>query len=943
MSVAERHSNPVVLLALTACLLMTATILAATPAGAAEHVESFDFGVTDAGGAPTQKAGGHPDQTTTNFVFASEEAGGLFLPVEQPRNITVNLPAGMLGNATVTPTCSEAQLVSVTCPDDSAVGIVSLLDAGVEEFNFPIFNIKAPSGVPAEFGFNAVNTTVAHLIPHVRSEPEYGISILAKDIPQGIAFTKVTTTFWGVPGDPSHDALRGSCLGLFGESLGTCGSDVPVVRPFLTNPTSCSPSLPATASVDSWPTPGVFDNVFATNDDSSGEPVGISGCASVEFAPEIEAHPTTEVGDSPTGLEVDIHIPQNEDPAGTASAQLKDATLTFPPGMTINPSSAAGLESCSPAQVGLRSAVGRQPALFNEAPVSCPNASKLGTVQIKTPLLANPLEGAIYLATQNENPFGSLLGLYIVIEDPTTGVVLKLAGHPVPNPQTGQLTVSFDQNPQLPFEDLKVELFPGERGALRTPMTCGETTTTSDLTPWTSPEGGDKTPSAHFAMTKGCVKSESEAPNKPSFSAGTITPTAGAFSPFVLKVSRDDGSQPLKSIDATLPKGLLGRLAGVPYCSDSALTAAAGKSGKGEQASPSCPAASQVGTVNVGAGAGTSPLYVSGEAYLAGPYKGAPLSLAIVTPAVAGPFDLGTVVVRTALQVDPVTTQIHAVSDPIPTILQGIPLDIRSIALTVDKSQFTINPTNCEPTAILGGATSIFDQTATLTTPFQVGNCGALGFKPKLSIALSGATKRSKNPALRSVLTAPAGQANIGRVAVILPKSEFIDNRHISNPCTRVQFDAGAGNGAECPAKSILGKATAYSPLLEKPLTGNVYFRSNGGERKLPDLVASLDGQIHVNLVGFIDSVKTKGSEVSRTRTTFASVPDAPVSRFVLELQGGRKGLLQNSTNLCKSTNKATVKMDGQNGKIADFATIVTNDCNAKKVRAHRGKHRKKS
>jgi hypothetical protein len=331
-------------------------------------------------------------------------------------------------------------------------------------------------------------------------------------------------------------------------------------------------------------------------------------------------------------------------------------------------------------------------------------------------------------------------------------------------------------------------------------------------------------------------------------------------------------------------------------------------------------------------GAGTSPFYVNtGKVYLAGPYKGAPLSLAIVTPALAGPFDLGNVVVRAALQVNPITAQISAVSDPLPTILDGIPLDLRSVEVNISRQGFTLNPTSCEPMQITTSVTGTGAATASPSARFQVGNCAALGFSPKLALSLKGGTTRAKDPALKAVLTPPSGQANIGKVQVILPKSVFIDNRHISNPCTRVQFDAGAGNGVQCPAKSILGKATAWSPLLAQPLTGNVYFRSNGGERKLPDLVASLDGQIHVNLVGFIDSVKQKGTEGSRVRNTFASVPDAPVSRFVLELQGGKKGLLQNSTNLCKTTNKATVKMDGQNGKVNDFETVVKPSCGKSK------------
>jgi hypothetical protein len=935
MSAAERRLKRFVQVALAAFLLLGVPLFGPAAASATMHVESFDFTLTDAGGAATQQAGGHPAQTTTTLAFASyKNAEEKILPVEQPRNLTVDLPVGMVGNATVLPTCNGSQLVSGTCPNDSAVGFVSLevpfanfcsICGPPGPFTFPIYNLQPPPGVPAEFGFNALGATVVHLVAHVRSEPEYGISITTRYNPQGLPYTGLTTTFWGSPADPLHDPLRGSCLGFFG-SVGSCASEVPVPRPFLTNPTACSASLTAITSVDSWATPDVFDVVSAANEDGSGEPVGISGCDQPEFKPEIEARPTTNLADSPSGLDVKLHIPQNEDPEELASAQLKDATLSLPPGMTINPASAPGLDACSPAQVGLRTPVGQPLAHFDEAPVSCPNAAKLGTVRIDTPLIATPLEGAIYLAAPHENPFNSLLALYIVVEDPITGVIIKLAGHPVADPQSGQLTVSFDQNPQLPFEDLEVNLFPGSGGALKTPMTCGEFITTSELVPWTAPEGAAKNPTDTFGIVAGagnspCLKSEAEAPNTPTFSAGSKDPTAGAYSPFVLKLTRADGTQPIKGIDTTLPKGLLGRLVGIPYCSDGALAAAAGKSGRAEQTSPSCPVASQVGTVAVGAGAGSTPLYVGGKAYLAGPYKGAPLSLAIVTPAVAGPFDLGNVVVRTALQINPETAQVHAVSDPIPTILKGIPLDLRSIALTMDRSNFTLNPTSCGPTTVSAGATSVFDQTAALSSPFQVGGCGALRFKPKLAIDLKGGTRRSDYPALRATLKTRSGDANISRAVVSLPHSEFLAQSHIRTVCTRVQFAADA-----CPRRSIYGRATAISPLLDKPLSGPVYLRSSSNP--LPDLVADLNGQIRVTLAGRIDSVK------GGIRTSFELIPDAPVSKFVLEMQGGKKGLLENSRNLCNSTNKAGVELDGQNGKIHDFDPVVTNDCKKSKRKA---------
>jgi hypothetical protein len=916
----HRFNRPAVL-PLVALLVAAAALLGAGRADAKIQIESFKFETTDAGGAATQQASGHPDLSVTTFDFAKAANGA---PVEQPRDVVVELPPGQVGAPSATPTCNQTQLETHECPAESQLGLLTLeLELQEEEFELtaPLYNMEAPPGVLAQFGALVITTSV-HLVASVRSEPDYGVNVTVRNTPQALPFHLVKTTFWGVPADESHDGER-TCPGQFG---GSCPSNPPQVLPFLTNPSACTPTSIAFGHADSWQDIGAFADASAGNFNGSAEPIGITGCDAVDFQPTVKARPTTNLADSPSGLDVNIHLPQNQSPEGLAEAQLKDATLDLPPGMTVNPSSAAGLEGCDPSQIGLTTPVGQLPAHFNLTKTSCPDASRLGTVRLTTPLLTNPLQGEMYLARPHQNPFGSLLGLYLVVEDPRTGVLIKIAGKATPDPQTGQLSVSFPQNPQLPFEDLDVELFPGSRGALKTPATCGSFTTNSEMVPWTAPEGPTRHPTDSFEIASGagnsaCPASESSAPNQPTFTAGTTDPAAGAFSPFVLKLSRPDGSQPIKGIDTTLPKGLLGRLAGIPYCPDRDLAAAVAKAGAQEQASASCPAASQVGTVNIGVGAGSTPFYAPGKAYLAGPYKGAPLSLAIVTPAVAGPFDLGTVVVRNALQVDPVTTQIHVVSDPIPTILQGIPLDIRSIAVNIDRPDFTLNPTSCEQTSVTGSALSIFGQSAALTSPFQIGGCNALGFKPALAIDLKGGTKRAEYPALTAVLKTRRGDANIAKAVVSLPHSEFLAQEHIKTICTRVQFAADS-----CPAKSIYGQATAVSPLLDKPLSGPVYLRSS--DHKLPDLVADLNGQIRVTLDGRIDSVN------GGIRNSFEVVPDAPVSKFVLRMRGGGKSLLVNSRNLCASPSRAAVQLDGQNGKIRDLRPVVTNDCKKSKGRA---------
>ena len=889
---------------LSAVVALTLVIASAAPAisAAAEPPFSVEPG-SFATEVTTNQAGAHPDLRTKFAISTnpdSSPAGGT------PKNIDVVLPKGLIGAPTAAPTCTMSEVLDLNapCPAGSKVGAVVVNtyfpppNPGEPPTILPVFkpvyNIKPYPGEPAAFAFNVFFPV--RLDTYVRADGDYGVTTKIFDLTETASLLTNDLVLWGVPAD--HNGS--------GEAR----------RPFLTNPTECSGNpLTSSISLETWQQPVQI----ATADYSLG---AITGCDELEFKPTIEAQPTTNLADAPSGLDFSLHVPQNEDPDGNATSHLRDATVTLPAGMSVNPSSANGREACSLDQVGI-SASGQS----DGQPAACPDASKLGTVEAVSPAIDHPLPGSLYLASQNDNPFGSLLATYLVVEDLKSGINVKLAGKVEADPSSGRLTVSFKNNPQLPVEDLELHLFGGPRGALRTPSACGTHTTTSTLTPWSAPSIPDATPSSSFAIDHGpsggiCLPDGAGAPNKPAFSAGTLTPTAKAFSPFVMKLTRDDGSQPIKAIDATLPKGLLGKLAGIPYCSDAALSAAAAKSGRSEQASASCPSASQVGTVNVGAGAGSDPFYATGKAYLAGPYKGAPLSLAVITPAVAGPFDLGTVVIRNALQVDPVTAQVHAVSDPIPTILQGIPLDIRSIAINLDRPSFTLNPTNCSPMSVGGSATSVFNQIASLSDPFQVGDCARLGFKPKLSIKLKGGTSRSDHPALTAVLKARPGDANIAKTSVALPHSEFLAQGHIRTVCTRVQFAAGAGNGAGCPKGSIYGKASAITPLLDQPLSGPVYLRSS--DNPLPDLVVALHGQIDFNLVGRIDS-KNGG-----IRTSFESVPDAPVTKFVLQMQGGKKGLLENSRNLCKSTNKATVTYSAQNGDGYSASPVLGNGCGGK-------------
>ncbi|HXR61392.1 MAG TPA: hypothetical protein VN732_08705, partial [Solirubrobacterales bacterium] len=913
---------------------------APAPAGLAY----FETALTDDEGRAMRSAGSHPYQLTTSFSVKTEPGppgGSPFVPAGgDVKDVRVALPAGLVGNPTAASQCPLASFNHVipvepsqgivsarnTCPAGSVVGfiVVNQLEGRSRDLHQPLYQLVPPRGMPAQFGFQ-VGGAPFYINTKVRTGSDYGITAYLNNIAEVQRVTATSVVFWGVPGDPSHDQLRGQCLGekptfIHTISYGSCPSGSAPV-PLLSAPTSCENPLVTSFSFDSWITPGAFNTATSTLERPTN-------CETLGFGPSFHLVPRTTVADSPTGLQVNLHIPQAQNPDEPATAHLRDAVVRLPDGMTINPSSATGLTGCGPAEIGLTSAAGVQPVTFTEGAPACPDASKVGSVTLSTPLLEEPIRGGVYVATPRNNPFGSLIALYIAVNDEQTGVVLKLPGKVELDPKTGQITTRFENNPQLPFEDLDLDFFDGPRAPLRTPGTCGTYTTTTDLKPWSAPfSGPEATPSDFFAVGTApgggaCAAREADQPNSPDFLAGTETPLGGDFSPFLLRVGRADGSQQLQQLRISLPPGLTGKLAGIPYCAEADLAAADGKSGAAERQDASCPAASKVGTSTVAVGAGPQPFRTSGAAYLAGPYKSAPLSLAVVMPAVAGPFDLGTVVVRSALRVDPSTAQITAVSDPLPTILEGIPLDLRSVEVSLDRREFTLNPTNCDPKQIGGTVTSLAGEVAGVRTRFQVGGCKGLDFGPKLSLRLSGPTHRSAHPRLRAVLRARGGEANIGRATVTLPKTEFLENAHIRTICTRVQYAADS-----CPKGSIYGYARAWTPLLDRPLQGPVYLRSSNHE--LPDLVASLDGQIHIDLVGRIDSVN------SRIRNTFESVPDAPVSKFVLTMQGGKKGLLVNNTELCKTKPRATAKFVGQNGKVMKTRPIARARC-GKKTRGAR-------
>jgi hypothetical protein len=928
-----------VILALAAIICFGSLLASAPPALAAFGLQpgatGFDGSYTNADGSAADQAGSYPFAITTSFnLNSTTDAGGNVLPEGgNLKDTIVHLPAGLVGNPQAMPRCPQTSFYLLSsktgrpnCPDNTAVGILAVnvsFGPADQVFQEALYNLVPRAGAPAEFGAQLLSVPIV-LTASVRTGGDYGLDISLRDASQGLQVMGATATFWGVPADPAHDDVRGNCLSVAGPTGSLCPAGVPE-RPLLRLPTACSGPLTTTIEADSWADPGRFVIGTLTEHDTSipPNPIGIVGCDRLDFSPSISVRPLSREADSPTGLHLDLGMPQGDLPHGRAEADLRSATVELPTGMAVNPASADGLGACTPAQIDLSGP---------DTP-TCPDNSKIATVSIDTPLLADPLPGSVYLASQGNNPFHSLLALYIVAEG--EGVTIKLAGKVSLDPATGRLRVTFEDNPQLPFSNMQLHFKEGNRASLLNPPSCDAYGIRSVLSPWSA--ANPAAPTAAEARSTTSTFQVSQGPGggacpqggfEPKLSAGLSNPSASHTSPFVLSLRREDGTQRFKALDLTLPRGVTAYLKGVPYCGDAALAAIsqAEGAGQGQINSPFCPAASQIGRVSVGVGGGSNPYYVNtGKAYLAGPYKGAPLSIAIVTPAVAGPFDLGNVVVRSAAFVDPETAQITIKSDPIPTILHGIPLDVRDIRVNIDRPNFTLAPTNCNETSVGAEVHGEGGANASVASRFQVGGCQALPFKPKLKLRLKGATRRLGHPALKAVVTAKPGEANIGRAQVNLPHGEFLDQGNLNKTCTKPVLIAG-----NCPKSSVYGKAKAWTPLLGKPLEGNVYLVGGYGY-KLPALVADLKGQIRVLLVGKVDSGKNRG-----IRNTFEVVPDAPVSRFVLEMKGGKKyGLLENSENLCKAKKakrRAIVRFNGQNGKVDHYKPVVGNEC---------GKHRK--
>ena len=944
-------------------------------------VEDYELTPEEMGGVPDTRAGSHPFQLTTTFVLnraLRHSEGNIGLTgqsVALPKDVRFKWPAGLVGNPSPLPRCTLAQFLTLSekggsndCPQQSAVGVARVLldythaSAGEENLFVPVFNLEPSRGEPARFAFIVGFGTPVYIDPSVRSGEDYGITVNTDNISQELALLKAQVTIWGVPGRPEHDISRGwGCMETTAgaENPPPCHPSEEAHPPaFLSMPTSCTGPLSSVVEADSWEAPAAVDTL------ASSPMPALDGCGRLPFEPSIRVKPDSSAASSPSGLTVDVHVPEEGSVSanGLAESDPRGITVALPEGVAVNPSGGDGLTGCSEGLVGYEG-----PRAFPTAPGSelpafkpylpgsivassagdaealqpgvnfCADSSKIGTVKIKTPILPEPLEGSIYLATQNENPFGSLLAIYLVAEDEAAGVLVKLAGQVHLGP-TGQLVTTFENSPQAPFEDAELHFFGGERAPLATPARCGAYTTTASFKPWSAEPGeAEATAQSTFDITSGPNGSAcpgASLPFSPFLTGGSTNINAGSFTPLSTTIGREDGQQNMQSVTLHFPAGLSGLLSSVKLC------------GEQQANEGTCGPESQIGETTVAAGVGSDPVSVTGgKVYITEKYHGAPFGLSIVNPVKAGPFDLerdtanpsqdpacDCVVVRATIEVDPHTAALTITTDPsgphaIPHLIDGIPVQIKKVNVLINRPGFTFNPTNCSAMKIEGSIASDENASSPVAVPFQATNCAALKFQPKFAVSTGGKTSKAKGASLSVKLTYPKTaqgvEANIARVKVDLPKQLPSRLTTLQKACTAAQFNA---NPAGCPAASVIGHAKAVTPLLPVPLEGPAYFVSHGGEA-FPSLIIVLQGAAPYNVT--LDLVGTTFiSKAGITSSTFKTVPDAPVGSFELNLPEGKYSALAANGNLCTSKLAMPTEFLGQNGaKINESTPIGVTGC----------------
>jgi hypothetical protein len=936
-------------------------------------VERFEVLPLNADGSLDTQAGSHPFQLTTTITFnqtaaevkreeyrLAEEEGILEPgdripePLAATKDQTFSLAPGLSGNPAAVPQCPLREFQSHSgeeshCPADTAVGVVSvavnyrgtqykgLRDGQPGEVIAPVYNLEPAVGEPARFGFTilALSTITAYLDTSVRTGGDYGVDVSIHNVNQDVWVVGAQLSLWGVPGDPRHDLARGRCVDLDEINAPDGCTETGAVKeaPFLTLPVSCSgpsDSLTSTVEATTWLQPTVaVPSTYALHD-STGNPVGLDGCDRLPFDPSISVAPDGEAANAPTGLMVRLKVPQEagEAPEGVAESDVRNTTVTLPAGLQVNPAAAGGLEACTEADIGFeRYDETTEQSFFHEeteqerqglvSHQECPEGSKLGTVKITTPLLSEPLEGSVYQAAQGANPFGSLLALYVVAEDKKAGVRVRLAGKIEANPTTGQLTSTFDQTPQLPFEEFDLKFFGGPKAPLAT-SSCGAYRTDTAIEPWSGEQSAS--PFSEFDVTTGpngtpCSSLGSFAP---AFLSGTANNDAGAFSPFTMTLSRKDGEQTLGTVAMTMPPGLLGMLSKVALCDEAQANAGA------------CPAASQIGHVTVQAGVGNEPITLpeagkqEDPVYLTGPYEGAPFGLAIVVHPEAGPFNLEEngrpVIVRAKIEINPSTAQVSIASNPMPTRLRGIPLDVRTVNVTIDREGFMFNPTNCEPLTVAGTIGSSEGASESVSSHLEAANCATLPFAPKLTASVAGHGSKASGTTFDVKLqSAGLGQANIHKVDLTLPTALPSRLSTLQKACLAAVFES---NPASCSPESIIGKATIHTPVLNSPLSGPAYLVSHGGAA-FPDVEFVLQGEgVELILDGKTD-IKD-----GITYSKFETAPDAPFTTFETELPAGPKSIFgvyqkNGSYNLCGTTLQMPTEITGQNGAVIKQTTAI--------------------
>jgi hypothetical protein len=866
-----------------ACLLA----LGASAAAAQAAVTIDEFETTSS----TSQAGGHPD------LFTHFKLGGVGTS-EVPKNVAFNAPRGLFGNPKVLTACEPIDFAFTRCASNTQAGLITVHARYKGDPNYllgtaPIYNVEAGPDEAARFAFIVPVLEIPVAIPvTIRSATDYGLRFTVSGITQEAPLTEADLMFWGFPAAASHASERfpkgspgnpagcphlpdTSCIGAPTQA------SVPDL-PFTGNPSVCGAPMPTKLDVETYQRPGALVHSEASYPQ-------ITGCEQQTFRPVAQAHLTTDETDSPSGMEFEFTIPQAQSGAFSPSA-LRAATLVFPEELTINPDAADGLTACSDAEA----------RLGTETTAACPDSSKVGNVRIASQSLPGDLLGSIYLG---EPQPGNQYRLLLIADG--FGFHIKLVGKLLPDPQTGRITANFEDLPQLPLETFSLHLFASDRGVFATPTHCAVYAVETQLFPWNhelADQGG------RFGMSLGRGPSGKPCPTvtrpfNPKLNAGTSNSKAGSFSHFTLRLDREDGDQFLGDLNFKMPPGLVGSLRGIDYCPEPAIAAAAERLGRLEQAVPSCPASSQVGTTNVAAGPGTHPLHAAGTMYMAGPFKGAPLSLVAITPVLAGPYDYGVVVVRVALNVDSVNAQVKAVSDTVPSIIGGIPIRMRSIEVNLDRDNFILNPTNCQPMSV--DSQGIGDQgtVANFSSYFQASNCAELPFKPQMTVVHKGGGKiRSKNPRLLFHLRTRPGDANVKSVAVTLSKAFAIDQRHLGNLCSESELAT-----KKCAGRQAIGAATVRTPLLDQPLAGPVYAVS--GKGGLPRLAFVLNGQVPLVPRG------KSSSPAGALKTVVPTVPDAPIGDFQLTIFGGKQGYLVNTRNLCAHPVVSTIEYVAQNGK----------------------------